>query len=100
MTPDAIVVGGGIVGLSAARELAALGARVVVVERRRVGEEASSAAAGMLAPQVHADADTPLLELSLRARDLVAHPAAAALDVVAVLVAAGDRDLRSAVCAA
>jgi hypothetical protein len=34
------------------------------------------------------------------ARDLVAHPAAAALDVVAVLVAAGDRDLRSAVCAA
>ena len=69
MTPDAIVVGGGIVGLSAARELAGLGARVVVVERRRVGEEASSAAAGMLAPQVHADADTPLLELSLRARD-------------------------------
>jgi glycine oxidase len=69
VTPDAIVVGGGIVGLSAARELAGLGARVVVVERRRVGEEASSAAAGMLAPQVHADADTPLLELSLRARD-------------------------------
>ena len=69
MTPDAIVVGGGIVGLSAARELAGQGARVVVVERRRVGEEASSAAAGMLAPQVHADADTALLGLSLRARD-------------------------------
>jgi glycine oxidase len=69
VTPDAIVVGGGIVGLSAARELAASGARVVVVERRRVGEEASSAAAGMLAPQVHADGDTPLLDLSLRARD-------------------------------
>jgi glycine oxidase len=69
VTPDAIVVGGGIVGLSAARELAASGARVVVVERRRVGEEASSAAAGMLAPQVHADGDTPLLGLSLRARD-------------------------------
>ena len=69
MTPDAIVVGGGIVGLSAARELAGQGARVTVVERRRVGEEASAAAAGMLAPQVHADADTPLLDLSLRARD-------------------------------
>jgi glycine oxidase len=73
LTPDAIVVGGGIVGLSAARELAGHGARVVVVERRRVGEEASSAAAGMLAPQVHADADTALLDLSLRARDRHLH---------------------------
>jgi glycine oxidase len=69
VTPDVIVVGAGIVGLAAARELAGHGARVVVVERRRVGEEASSAAAGMLAPQVHADAATPLLDLSLRARD-------------------------------
>src|SRR5713101_4780033 len=67
--PDAVIIGAGIVGLSAARELAQHGARVVVVERRRVGAEASSAAAGMLAPQIHADARTPLLELSLRARD-------------------------------
>jgi glycine oxidase len=33
------------------RALAAQGARVLVVERRRVGAEASSAAAGMIAPQ-------------------------------------------------
>jgi glycine oxidase len=69
VTPEAIVVGGGIVGLAAARELAGLGLRAVVVERGRIGEEASSAAAGMLAPQVHAEARTPLLDLSLRARD-------------------------------
>jgi glycine oxidase len=69
LTADAIVVGAGIVGLSAARELALHGARTVVVERRRVGEEASSAGAGMLAAQVHADSRSPLLDLSLRARD-------------------------------
>ena len=69
MTTDAIVVGGGIVGLSAARELAGHGRRVIVVERHRVGEEASAAAAGMLAPQLHVEARTPLLDLSLRARD-------------------------------
>lgn len=66
---DVIVIGAGVVGLSAARALAAAGARVLVVERRRVGAEASSAAAGMIAPQVETAADSPLLELALRARD-------------------------------
>jgi glycine oxidase len=66
---DVVVVGAGIVGLSAARSLAAAGARVLVVERRRVGAEASGAAAGMLAPQVEADKGSPLLGLALRARE-------------------------------
>jgi glycine oxidase len=66
---DVIVIGAGIVGLSSARALARAGARVLVVERRRVGAEASSAAAGMLAPQVEVAADSPLLELALRARE-------------------------------
>lgn len=66
---DVLVVGGGIVGLSAARRLAMEGARVMVVERRRPGGEASSAAAGMLATQIHADAGEPLLPLALRARE-------------------------------
>jgi glycine oxidase len=66
---DVVVIGAGIVGLSVARELAGAGARVLVVERRRVGAEASSAAAGMLAAQAEAERDSPLLELALRARD-------------------------------
>jgi glycine oxidase len=66
---DAIVIGGGVVGLSAARALGRAGARVVVVERRRIGAEASSAAAGIVSPQMEATADSPLLELALRARD-------------------------------
>jgi glycine oxidase len=66
---DVVVIGAGIVGLAAARSLAAAGARVLVVERDRVGAEASSAAAGMLAPQVEAAEGSPLLDLALRARE-------------------------------
>ncbi|PYQ02941.1 MAG: glycine oxidase ThiO [Acidobacteria bacterium] len=69
MDADVIIVGGGIVGLSAARLLAAAGARTVVIERARVGAEASTAAAGMVAPQAETAEDSPLLELALRGRD-------------------------------
>jgi glycine oxidase len=65
---DVIVVGAGVVGLAAARALAGGGAGVLVVERRRVGAEASTAAAGMLAPQA-AEPGSPLMRLGLRARD-------------------------------
>ena len=45
---DVIVVGGGIIGLSLARELRKRGASVLVVERGEPGREASYAAGGML----------------------------------------------------
>ena len=48
-TWDVIVVGGGIIGLSLARELRKYGAEVLVVERGEPGREASHAAGGMLA---------------------------------------------------
>jgi len=48
-TWDAIIVGGGIIGLSLAVSLRKRGARVLVVERGEPGREASHAAAGMLA---------------------------------------------------
>jgi glycine oxidase len=66
---DVIVLGAGIVGLSAARTLAAAGSSVLVVEGRRVGAGASFAGAGMVAPQIEAEGDSPLLDLALRARD-------------------------------
>ncbi len=45
-----LVVGGGIIGLATAWELAKAGCEVVVFERATPGAEASSAAAGLLAP--------------------------------------------------
>ena len=64
-----VVVGAGIVGLSAARALAGAGARVAVVDRGRPGAEASAAAAGWLAAQAEVDEGSPLLEVGLRARE-------------------------------
>ena len=48
-TWDVLIIGGGIIGLSLARELRKQGASVLVVERGEPGREASHAAGGMLA---------------------------------------------------
>ena len=48
-TWDVLIAGGGIVGVSLARELRKHGASVLIVERGEPGREASHAAAGMLA---------------------------------------------------
>lgn len=53
---DVIIAGAGIIGLSLALELRQRGATVLVLDRVEPGSEASSAAAGMLAP---ADPETP-----------------------------------------
>lgn len=47
--PDVVIVGGGIIGCATAYYLAKGGARVTVLERGEIGNEASGAAAGMLA---------------------------------------------------
>jgi glycine oxidase len=47
---DVIVVGGGVIGLSTAWELASHGATVKVIEQGQIGREASWAGAGMLPP--------------------------------------------------
>ncbi len=53
---DVIIAGAGIIGVSLALELRQRGATVLVLDRAEPGAEASSAAAGMLAP---ADPETP-----------------------------------------
>ena len=67
--PDVVIVGGGIIGLAAARELAAQGATVEVIERGRPGREASAAAAGMLAPLAEVPEAGPMFDACREARD-------------------------------
>ncbi|HET8628751.1 MAG TPA: glycine oxidase ThiO [Thermomicrobiales bacterium] len=49
-TADVLIVGGGVIGCSIAYQLSKRGARVTVVERRRLAEEASWASAGIISP--------------------------------------------------
>jgi glycine oxidase len=63
--PDVAIVGGGVVGCAVAYYLARAGARVTVLERDRIAAEASSAAAGMLAPLAEGAAPGPFLDLAL-----------------------------------
>ncbi|HEY3257099.1 MAG TPA: FAD-dependent oxidoreductase, partial [Polyangiaceae bacterium] len=65
---DVLIIGGGIMGTSAAWELARHGARCLVLERSVPGAEASSAAAGILGAQAEAHAPGPMAELCLASR--------------------------------
>ena len=67
---DVVIIGGGVMGCAVAMRLAQRGIAVAVIERGIPGAEASSAAAGILGPQMEADGPGPLLELGLKSRAL------------------------------
>jgi len=71
-TADILVVGGGVIGCAIAYELAKAGLAVTLVERGTPGCEASSAGAGMLAPQGESSAASPRLGLGLASKALYA----------------------------
>ena len=70
MTKDAIVVGGGVIGCSIAWRLAQAGVKVTLVERVRIGQEASWAAAGMLGPHAEAGGRDAFFKLGLKSREI------------------------------
>lgn len=69
-SPDVVIIGGGVVGCSIALRLAQRGLKVTVVERGQPGQEASSAAGGMIAPQGEMGELDDFYRLSLASRDL------------------------------
>ena len=71
VTTDVVIIGGGVIGLAIARELALKRVgKVMLIERSEPGREASFAAAGMLAPQAEADTVDDFFRLCCRSRDL------------------------------
>ena len=69
-TSQVVVIGAGIVGCAIAYELARRGLSVRVIDRREVGQGATQASAGVLAPYIEAHSRRPLLELTTRSLDL------------------------------
>jgi glycine oxidase len=69
-SPDVLIIGAGIVGCASAHALASAGARVHVIDARRVGHGASQASAGVLAPYIEGHESSPLRTLGRRSLDL------------------------------
>ncbi len=63
-TYDVAIIGGGIIGVTIALELAREKLRVLVLDRQQPGREASWAAAGMLSPAPDSPLDIPLVPMS------------------------------------
>src|SRR5687768_7874777 len=82
---NVLIIGGGVIGLSIARELHSKGVRdVTIVEQGRVGSEASWAAAGMLAPNIEADISPEFHRFGLESLELYPEFADALLDETSV----------------
>src|SRR5579863_813595 len=67
---DVIIIGGGIIGCSIALRLAQARVKVWVLDRGEPGGEATSAAAGMIAPQGEIADPDEFFELCAASRDL------------------------------
>jgi glycine/D-amino acid oxidase-like deaminating enzyme len=65
---DIVVIGGGVIGLACAWRLAQGGAQVQLFEKNTIGQEASHAAAGMLAAQCEAAVHPPSYHETLPTR--------------------------------
>lgn len=70
MPQSVIVIGAGVIGATAAWELAASGATVRVIDARRPGQGATRASAGVLAPYIEGHPSSALRDLGRQSLDL------------------------------
>jgi len=91
------VVGGGIVGLSVAAELARQGVQVELLDRNaQAGRESSWAAAGILTPQGEASGPGPFLDLLRASYRMIAETVSVIRDETGFEVGAGKTGMFSA----
>jgi glycine oxidase len=64
-TTDVVIIGAGVIGCSIAYYLSKVGVQVTVVEREQIAAEASSAAAGIIAPLGYSSVPGPYLDLRM-----------------------------------
>ena len=70
MPQSVIVIGAGVIGATAAWELAASGSKVRVIDARRPGQGATRASAGVLAPYIEGHESSSLRDLGRQSLDL------------------------------
>ncbi len=70
MIQDVVIVGGGVIGLTTAYELAGRGLRVTLLDQQQPGQEASWAGAGILPPAHPGDPTHPLATLCRATNEL------------------------------
>ncbi|MEO8573993.1 MAG: glycine oxidase ThiO [Pyrinomonadaceae bacterium] len=81
MNSEVLIIGGGVIGLSIARDLQKKGAgRITIVDRGPIGAEASWAAAGMLAPNIETDTSEDFHRFGIESLELYPDFSAALLD--------------------
>lgn len=81
MGTDVLIIGGGVIGLSIARELNKRGVRrIMVIDKGRIGGEASWAAAGMLAANAETRIDDPFFRMCVESNRLYPQFAAELLE--------------------
>ena len=76
MTTDFLIIGAGAIGLTSAQILLKSGYRVTLVESGAVGQEASGAGGGILAPLCSWDYQEPVIRLAHRSMSMFAETAA------------------------
>jgi glycine oxidase len=67
---DVVVVGGGVNGCSIAYQLSKRGYKTAIVEKKMIGAESSSAAAGMLGAQVEFETNDAFFQFACKSREL------------------------------